>query len=102
MDASFAQVIAPLGCFTTCCNHASVQHESQGYIRSTTSPSVTSLERLKARVKDEGQATVALRAAAEVHVITHPLAPEVRQFRAFPQRIAALMLIEALLKEVSL
>jgi len=53
-------------------------------------------------VRDEGQVTVTLKAAAEMHVITHPLAPEVRQFRAFPQRVAALMLIEALLKEVSL
>lgn len=96
MNASFTLMVSPTGCVHSGPGFVAAQYVNGGYIRSTTAPGAQSLAALKRRVASGERNTAALKAAAEVHVRTHPECDIVRATRIYSHAVRITMLLAAL------
>lgn len=81
MNASFAQMVSPTGCFVSGSNSNWIQYANSGYIKTTTNAATQSLARIKARIQKGEPLRKLLIASIETHIAHHGCAGELSGMR---------------------
>lgn len=92
MNTPLSLLLSPTGCYHSVPGGMAVPaREADGYIKDSCTQRELSLKRLKKHPDiDAPKVTVALRAAAEVHVATHGVLPAFRRL-SFSQKTAVIL-----------